>query len=28
MHIKFCSGNLKGRDYFENLGVVGRIILE
>jgi hypothetical protein len=28
MHIIFSSGNLKGRDYKEDLGVGGRIIRE
>jgi hypothetical protein len=28
MHIKFWLGNLKGRDYMEDLGIDGRIILE
>jgi hypothetical protein len=28
MHAKFWSENLKGRDYSEDLGVDGKIILE
>jgi hypothetical protein len=28
MHNKFWSGNLKGRDQLEDLGIDGRIILE
>jgi hypothetical protein len=28
MHRQFCSKYLKGRDYVEDLGVDGRIILE
>jgi len=28
MHTNFCSENLKGREYSEDLGVDGRIILE
>jgi hypothetical protein len=28
MHTKFWLGNVKGRDYMEDLGVDGRIILE
>jgi len=28
MHTKFLSGNLKGRDHSEDLGVDGKVILE
>jgi hypothetical protein len=28
MHIKFWQGSLKERDYFEDLGVDGRVILK
>jgi hypothetical protein len=28
MHTKFWSGDLKGRDYIQDVGVDGRIILE
>jgi hypothetical protein len=28
MHTKFWSENLKGRDYLEDLGIDGKIILE
>jgi len=28
MHIIFLSENLKGRDYLEDIGVDGKIILE